>query len=130
MSVHPAPKQRREILAEHGNCCDFCSGTKRLELHHTDYSKTPQIVVCKRCHSLLHKIDNMTHRRVPNVSMSLSLRRRLRTVAKKANVSMQAIAVSGVEQRVESWEGKFAAIEQAKQEAERLQHARESNRPE
>ena len=47
--------ERTALLEAHDNRCDGCGASGvRLEAHHTDYSRKPDVLVCKKCHAAIH----------------------------------------------------------------------------
>lgn len=53
--VAPSGLQKRELIEKLGGVCSACgkSGIK-LDLHHEDYSKPPELLLCVSCHREKH----------------------------------------------------------------------------
>lgn len=50
---------RQKIITER-KCCENCSSTIKLQLHHLDYSENNNIILlCRKCHDNLHKNLNL-----------------------------------------------------------------------
>ena len=53
--MRPTAEQRTSLIEAHGNKCDRCDASGiRLDAHHTDYSKLPEVVLCRKCHQIAH----------------------------------------------------------------------------
>lgn len=56
---------KKKVYADRGRSCEACASTKRLEVHHSNYSNTVMrgdeldklFIVCDKCHDHIHDIE-------------------------------------------------------------------------